>query len=146
MALLVATVGCSGIDRYSQELTKRLGVSTLETRRYRSPKDTLNLLHTLAKVSSPIHFPSQHFARYGLFLRKPFIIAVHDLVRICFPFARESMRDRVGLKLDALGLKRAQHIIAVSACTPQPNVEGPVSSGAVQPAVSLRALPKVRKG
>jgi len=117
MTLLVATVERSGIDRYSQELAKRLGVATLETRRYRSLKDTLNLLHALAKVSPPIHFPSQHFARYGLFFRKPFIITVHDLVRICFPFARESMRNRVGLKLDVLGLKRAQHIIAVSACT-----------------------------
>jgi len=117
MALLVSTVECSGIDRYSQELAKRLGVATLETRRYRSLKDTLNLLHALAKVSPPIHFPCQHFARYGLFLRKPFIITVHDLARICFPFVRESMWDRIGLKLDALGLKRAQHIIAVSACT-----------------------------
>ena len=117
MALLVATVERSGIDRYSQELAKRLRVATLETRRYRSLKDTLNLLRALAKASTPIHFPSQHFARYGFLLRKPFIITVHDLVRICFPFARESMRDRVGLKLDMLGLKRAQHIIAVSACT-----------------------------
>jgi len=117
MALLVSTVEHSGIDRYSQELAKRLGVATLETQRYRSPKDTLSLLRTLTKVSHLIHFPCQHFARYGLFLRKPFIITVHDLARICFPFARESIWDRVGLKLDALGLKRAQHIIAVSACT-----------------------------
>jgi len=117
MALLVVTVERSGIDRYSQELAKRLGVATLETRRYRSLKGTLNLLHALAKVSPPIHFPCQHFARYSLFLRKPFIITVHDLARVCFPFARESMWERIGLKLDALGLKRAQHIIAVSACT-----------------------------
>lgn len=117
MAVFVTTLERSGIDRYSQELAKRLGVATLETPRYRSFKDTLNLFHALAKVSAPIHFPSQHFARYGLFLRKPFIITVHDLARISFPFGRESMRDRVGLKLDALGLKRARHIIAVSACT-----------------------------
>jgi glycosyltransferase involved in cell wall biosynthesis len=64
-----------------------------------------------------VHLPSQHFARYGLLLRRPLIVTVHDLVRMCFPVDRETIRERVGLRLDALGLKRAQHIIAVSACT-----------------------------
>ena len=114
MALLVTTIEHSGIDRYSRELAKRMGVPTLETRRYRSLRNTIELLHLLSKVSPLIHLPSQHFGRYGLFLKKPFLVTVHDLVRICFPSARESTMDRVGLKLDALGLKRADHIIAVS--------------------------------
>ncbi len=117
MALLVTTSETSGIDRYSQELARRIRVPILETRRYGSLRDSVTLLYRLSKVSPPIHFPSQHFARYGIFLRKPFIITVHDLVRICFPFSREGVRDRAGLKLDVLGLKRAEHIIAVSACT-----------------------------
>ncbi len=117
MTLLVTTAERSGIDRYSQELATRLRVATLETRRYRPLKESHNLLYTLIKFSHTIHFPDQHFARYGLLFRNPFIITVHDLVRICFPFATESRRNRVGLKLDILGLKRARHIIAVSACT-----------------------------
>lgn len=117
MALLVTTVEHSGIDRYSRELASRMKVPTLETRRYRSLRNTIELLHRLSKVSGLIHFPSQHFGRYGLFLRKPYIVTVHDLVRISFPFAKESVRDRVGLRLDGLGLKRAEHIISVSDST-----------------------------
>jgi glycosyltransferase involved in cell wall biosynthesis len=117
MAVLVTTVENSGIDRYSQELAKRLGVPTVQTRRYLSPGDTFHLLRRLKQNPSPVHFPSQHFARYGLFLRKPFIVTVHDLVRICFPFGKETIQEKIGLRLDALGLKRAEHIIAASAST-----------------------------
>lgn len=113
----MTTIERSGIDRYSQELARRIGVATLETRRYRSLRNTMELFLRLSRASPPIHFPSQHFGRYGLFLRKPFIITVHDLVRICFPVSREGVREKVMLKLDALGLKRAEHLIAVSAST-----------------------------
>jgi len=92
-------------------------VPTVESRRYLSVKDSLQLLWKLKQSPYVVHFPSQHFARYWLFLGKPFIITVHDVVRICFPFARETMREKVGLKLDAFGLKRAEHIITVSACS-----------------------------
>jgi len=44
-------------------------------------------------------------------------VTVHDLVRICFPFTSETIPEKLGLRLDALGLKKAQHIIAVSECT-----------------------------
>lgn len=117
MMLLVATLESSGIDRYSQELAKRIGVPTIESRRYLSLKDSLQLVHRLRRSSYPIHLAGQHFGRHGVFLGKPFMITIHDLVRICFPFARETMREKMGLKLDALGLKKAQHIITVSACT-----------------------------
>lgn len=117
MVLLVTTAENSGIDRYSQELAKRVGVPTVESRRYLSLKDSLHLIRRLRQSPYPIHFTRQHFGRHGLFLGKPFIITVHDLVRICFPFAAEAVREKVGPKLDALGLKKAQHIIAVSAHT-----------------------------
>ena len=117
MAVFVTTVESSGIDRYSQELAKRMAVPTIASRRYLSLKDSLQLLYRLRKSPDLVHFPSQHFARHALFLGKPFIITVHDLVRICFPVARETIREKVGLKLDCLGLKRAVHIITVSACT-----------------------------
>jgi len=38
-------------------------------------------------------------------------------MRLCFPLARETMQEWMGLKLDILGLKRARHIVAVSNCT-----------------------------
>jgi len=104
MAVFVTTVESSGIDRYSQELAKRMAVPTIASRRYLSLKDSLQLLYRLRKSPDLVHFPSQHFARHALFLGKPFIITVHDLVRICFPVARETIREKVGLKLDCLGL------------------------------------------
>ncbi|HEX78030.1 MAG TPA: glycosyltransferase family 4 protein [Dehalococcoidia bacterium] len=117
MAVLVTTVEKSGIDRYSQELAKRIAVPTVETRRYLSIPEVYSLLHRLRHAGQVVHFPSQHFGRYGLLLGRPFIITVHDLVRICFPFSKESLPERVGLRLDVLGLRRATHIIAVSAST-----------------------------
>jgi glycosyltransferase involved in cell wall biosynthesis len=117
MAVLVVTAENSGIDRYSQELAKRIPVPRMESRRYLSARDTLRLLHKLRQSPYLVHLPGQHFARYALLLRSPFVVTVHDLVRICFPFARENMWERVGLKLDALGLRKAKHIIAVSAWT-----------------------------
>lgn len=117
MVLFIATVEDSGIDRYSQELSKRVGVPTIESRRYLCLKDSLRLLRRVRHNHHLIHFPSQHFARYGLFLNKPFIITVHDLVRLCMPIERENVLERVRLKLDILGLKKANHIISVSECT-----------------------------
>ena len=115
--VLVTTTESSEIYRYSQELAKRVSVPTVETRRYCSLKDTLQLVGKLSRCHYPLHFPSQHFGHYGLFLLKPYIITVHDLVRLCFPFAAEGIGEKVALKLDALGLKRATHIIAVSNTT-----------------------------
>lgn len=117
MIALVTTLESSGIDRYSRELAKRMGIPTVETRRYLSLKGSLRLLNKLRQCPYLVHFPSQHFGRYGLFLGKPFIVTVHDLVRVCFPFAKETMSEKLGIKLDGLGLRKAQHIIAASKCT-----------------------------
>jgi len=115
--ILVSTLETSGIDRVSQELAKRMSVPMVETKRYMSIREVYSLLRRLRRIGEPIHLPSQHFARYALLLRRPFIVTVHDLARICFPYAKESMWERIGLRLDALGLKKVEHIIAPSACT-----------------------------
>ena len=115
--MFVVTVEHSGVDRYSHELAKRMGVPTLESRRYLSLRESFHLLRRIRQHSDLVHLPSQHFARYGLFLGRPFIVTVHDLMRLCFPLARETMQEWMGLKLDILGLKRARHIVAVSNCT-----------------------------
>ncbi|MFC1994677.1 glycosyltransferase family 4 protein [Chloroflexota bacterium] len=115
--ILVSTLETSGIDRVSQELAKRMAVPVVETKRYLSISEVYSLLRRLRHTGQPVHLPSQHFSRYALLLRRPFIVTAHDLARICFPFAKESTRERIGLRLDVLGLKKAEHIIAVSACT-----------------------------
>ncbi len=61
-----------------------------------------------------IHLPNQHFARYALFLKNKFIVTVHDLIRLYFGFAKETISERILLKLDIWCTKRASHIIATS--------------------------------
>lgn len=117
MVILIVTLENSGIDRYSQELSKRIRVPTIESRRYLSLRDSLRFVRRLRQTPYPVHFTTQHFARHGLFLGKTFIVTVHDLVRICFPFTCETIPEKLVLRLDAFGLKKAQHIIAVSEYT-----------------------------
>ncbi|MEK7281466.1 MAG: glycosyltransferase family 1 protein [Chloroflexota bacterium] len=104
----------SGIDRYSQELARHLPVSVLRTKRYKLGLRGYSLVRKLSSLNKLVHFPSPHFGRYSIFGSSPFLLTVHDLERMCFPFARESVWERVGLKLDALAIKRASHIITVS--------------------------------
>ena len=117
MAVFVTTAEGSGIDRYSQEIGKRLGVPTVISRRYLTPQTSADLLRKLEDGDGIVHFPSQHFARFGLSLDRPFVVTVHDLARLCFPFAAETPEEKLGLKLDTLGIQRAEHLIAVSECT-----------------------------
>jgi len=102
------------MDKYSQELARRLPVRTIESRRYLSFWQTLRLAGIIWKVKDIVHLPNQHFARYALFRRRPFIVTVHDIARFRFNFDRESLLERLMLKLDVLGIKRAAHIIATS--------------------------------
>ncbi|MBA7496025.1 D-inositol 3-phosphate glycosyltransferase [subsurface metagenome] len=67
--------------------------------------------------------PNQHFGRYGNFLKVPYIITVHDLIRYfdlkgygTFIY-RPSIRDRFYFNLDYKGIKKATRIIAVSQAT-----------------------------
>ena len=123
MVIFITTGETSGMDRYSQELAERLSVQTVEIKRYMSFPKIYGRLSRLSTAGKLIHFPNQHFGRYALFLKRPFIITVHDLVRLCFPFWREGISERTGLWLDVQGLKRADHIIAVSAYTKKDLVE-----------------------
>ncbi|GAI19716.1 unnamed protein product, partial [marine sediment metagenome] len=47
-------------------------------------------------------------------LHSPFIVTVHDLIRSRFSFSKETLSERILLKLDKHYIKRASHIIAVS--------------------------------
>ena len=111
------------MDKYSQELARRLPVRTIESQRYLSFRQALRLAGTIWKEKSIVHLPNQHFARYALFRRQPFIVTVHDIARFRFGFDPESLIERLMLKLDIIGIKRAAHIIATSQHTKDDLIE-----------------------
>jgi glycosyltransferase involved in cell wall biosynthesis len=111
---LIVTLEQSGVDKYSQELARRLPFRTIESRRYLSLRQALHLARIIWREKGTVHLPNQHFARYAIFRRRPFIVTVHDIARFRFGFDPESLLERLMLKLDVLGIKRATHIIATS--------------------------------
>lgn len=115
--LLIVTSEQYGVDRYSQEIAKRLDVSQITTRRYLSLTQAYRLARLIHSQPDIVHLPNQHFARYALWLNRPFIVTVHDVARLWFSFDRETLRGRLLLKLDRRCIKRASHIIAASHCT-----------------------------
>lgn len=114
MTVLIVTSEKSGIDKYSQEIADRLDVKKIESRRYLSLLEAYQLARLISSQGDVVHLPNQHFARYVLFLKNPFIVTVHDLVRNCFSFSQETITEKVLLKLDIRYIKRASHIIADS--------------------------------
>lgn len=107
----------AGVDRYSQEIARRMPVHSICSGRYGSGLHTYGLLKKLGKSRHMVHLPNQHFGRYALLAGIDYIVTVHDLARICFPFDRESLSEKVGLGLDVIAIGRAKHIIAVSQST-----------------------------
>ena len=98
MVILIVTNEKYGVDRYSQEIAKRLDVQTITTKRYLSLVEAYKLARRIRGLGSIVHFPNQHFARYALFLNQPFIVTVHDLGRCCFHFDSETIREKILLK------------------------------------------------
>jgi len=114
MPVLIVTTEESGIDKYSQEIAERLGVTQLATQRYMSTRDAFRFARVVRNETDIVHIPNQNFTRFTLFRRNPYIVTVHDLVRFYIRFDPETVRERIWLKLDVIGVKRATHIIAVS--------------------------------
>jgi len=112
--VLIVTTEKSGVDRYTLEIAKRLDVKKIESRRYLPLIEAYRLSRIVQGQRDIVHLPNQHFARYALFLKNPFIVTVHDLVRCCFGFTRETIIEKILIKLDIRYIKRASHIIAVS--------------------------------
>jgi len=111
---LIVTNEKSGVDKYSQEIAKRIDIRKIETQRYLSLIEAYRLSRLIKRQGDIVHLPNQNFARYALFLENPFIVTVHDLVRNYFGFTKETLSERILLKLDIRYIKRASHIIAVS--------------------------------
>ncbi len=117
MPVLIVTREKSGVDKYSQEIAKRLDVKKITTRRYLSLVGAYKLARSIRSEGDIVHLPNQHFVRYALFLNQPFIVTVHDLARCCFNFDRETIIERILLNLDKRYIKQASHIIAICQST-----------------------------
>ncbi len=123
MPVLIVTREKSGVDRYSQEIAKRLDVKKVESRRYLSLIEAYRLSKLIRRQDGIVHLPNQNFARYALRIKNPFIVTVHDLIRFSIGFAKETITEKILLKLDIRGIKRASHIITVSKHTKNDLIE-----------------------
>jgi len=140
MVTLIVTLGKGSQDIYSQKLGENLDVPKIYTDIYQKYCELFNIpllskasvetlwhdfcfIRMLNKLGSVIHLPNQHLGRYGFFLKVPFIITVHDLIRYFdlkgydVLIHRPNFRDKLCLSLDYKGIKKAIKIIAVSHAT-----------------------------
>ncbi len=140
MVTLVVTVGSGAMDSYSQKLAEKLDVPKVYTDIYQriagnfniswlsrnalsAIRDDWRFMKILKGLKGIVHLPNQHLGRYGNFLKIPYIITVHDLIRY-FDLReygkyihRPNLRDRFYLGLDYKGIKKAARVIAVSQAT-----------------------------
>ena len=114
MPILVVTTETTGMDKYSQELAERLGIRQVASRRYMSFTEAFRFARFIRSEPDILHLPNQHFARFAVVRRNPFIVTVHDMVRLCLRLDKEPIMERIFLKLDKAGIRRASHIIAIS--------------------------------
>jgi len=114
MPVLVVTTEESGVDKYSQEIAERLEVKQIATSRYLSFREGLRLARLVRDEPDIVHLPNQNFARFALLRKNPYIVTVHDVIRFYIRFDPETIRERIWLKLDIRGVRRASHIIAAS--------------------------------
>jgi len=123
MPVLIVTTEESGVDKYSQEIAGRLGVKQIATSRYLSFSEGYRLSKVIRDEPDVVHLPNQNFARFAYFRKNPYIVTVHDLVRFYFGFDPETIAERIFLKLDIRGIKRASHLIATSQHTKNDLIE-----------------------
>jgi len=138
--LFVVTIGNGSMDIYSGKLAEKLGVPIVYTDIYEKFRQSRNIswlspqaikatwhdwrfVRMLNKLRTSVHLPNHHLGRYGNFLRVPYIITVHDLIRYLDLDGEETFiyppnrRDRHYLGLDYKGIRKAMRIIAVSQST-----------------------------
>ena len=140
MITLVITTGSGSLDLYAQKLAEKMVIPKLYTDIYQGNNELFNVsffsrravkaiwqdwrfITMLNRVTGIVHLPNHHLGRYGFFRSRPYIITVHDLIRLLelnghSNFIHQpNIRDKVCLALDYKGIKRATHIIAVSHTT-----------------------------
>jgi glycosyltransferase involved in cell wall biosynthesis len=122
-AVVVATDGAGSLAGYARSLSARLAAPVV-TVPGGSGSFSPRVIRRLRAFDAPLlHLTSHHLARYGPFLRTPYVVTVHDLMRYrdwrergAHPPLIEgpTLRDGLQLELDAAGLRGAAVLIAVS--------------------------------
>ncbi len=136
----MATIGSRSLNLYSRRLAEGLNVTVFHTHIYQRIAECRNIswmstravksiwydghfVKKLNRLGDFIHLPNHHLGRYGNFLKVPFIITVHDLIRY-FDLKgrrtlihRPNLRDRFYFNLDYKGIKKAKRIITISQAT-----------------------------
>jgi len=97
-----------------QRISMRFNVSWFSKGAFKSILEDNNFIRTLNRTKGVVHLPNQHLGRYGNFLKIPYIITVHDLIRyfdlkgFTTYIHRPNFRDRLYLRLDYKGIRRAK--------------------------------------
>lgn len=135
--ILVTTIGSGSLDLYSCKLAENLDVPLIRSDIFEKIQKFYNapwlsrqavmalwedwcFIRKLNKLGDIIHLPNHHLGRYGNFLKVPYIITVHDLIKYFdikgygLFIHHPNRRDRFYLNLDYKGIKKAKRIIAVS--------------------------------
>ena len=135
----VVTTGTGSLDYYAQELGEELPVPKLRIDacersgdQFRVPvvsraaakalRRDVAVVRLLRGAGGPVHLPHHHLARYCVWLSSPYVVTVHDLMRLLdlraeTPLISTPMlRDRL-LRLDAAGIRRAAAVVAPSHST-----------------------------
>ncbi len=133
----VSADGDGSMPTCSRQLAERLGVPEFRTGVWlRTVKDLdaptlslatlgalredLRLVWTLNSLGGILHLSHHHLGRYGLFLARPFLITVHDMIRYLDLAGDKHLiqplnaRERLFLRMDYAGIRRALRVIAVS--------------------------------
>ncbi len=120
---LIVTTGVSALDKYSQEIGKRLEVDKVMINppaRWRDTtlRDAYRFIRIMRKGGRKLlHLPNQHLGRYAVFSSCSFILTIHDLIRFYILkdlYDRPPPKESFYLMLDRLAFKKAKHIIAIS--------------------------------
>lgn len=136
--ILVTTTGTASMDTYVQQISKYLPTSKLFTDIYdlqdfnvplfspvamRTMWHNIMFTHQLRHLRQPLHLPNHHFGRYGCFLTVPYVVTVADLMRF-FDLKSDrplihspNLLDKLYLKLDYAGIRKATAVIAISYTT-----------------------------
>jgi glycosyltransferase involved in cell wall biosynthesis len=138
--VFILTSGSGSLDLYAQRLAEHLLADTLvidvgrrsgdgfnqplvSTRTLARLRTDWQIVGRLRRAGSLVHLPNHHLARYGPFLSSSYVVTVHDLIRWFDRRAEAPLinapntRDRLHLKLDLGGIRRADAVIAVSHAT-----------------------------
>jgi glycosyltransferase involved in cell wall biosynthesis len=128
------------MDLYARRLAEHLPVRTLELDAFVRSGDLFGdplvsaaaarqvardvaVVRQLRRVDGVVHIPNHHLSRYGPFLRRPYVVTVHDMIRYLDLTRREPLihrpnrRDRLYIALDVAGVRRADAVIAPSKAT-----------------------------